>query len=581
VGGRYRLRTVLGSGGMGAVWLASDELLDRDVAVKEIFWPTALDEAEREKLRQRALREARTAARIDHPNIIGVFDVVEEDERPWIVMQLARYPSLSEAVREEGRLPQARVAHIGLEILAAISAGHAAGVLHRDVKPSNVLLGPDDQVVLTDFGMAVADGSPALTTSNVLIGSPSYMAPERARGLPGTRAGDLWSLGATLYTAVEGRPPFDREGAMAVLTAVVADDPDPPQHAGGLWPAISGLLRKDPQERLSAAETEALLRRIADPGHSASTPLEEPTSPMSEDIPPPSPDPAALAAIALKADDVPGQPSWPRRSSGDRSPRILPRPRWLASRWHRPRWHRPRWHRPRWHRPRWHRPRWLTIAVAVAGVAVLASAVAIPLVFAHSPAGRSASGSHRAAAPAASHTADTPPAPKSTSSPKSSPTQSDGALTGLPAGWVWYHDPTGFSIGMPHGWQVTHRGVYIYIQDPSSADFLIIDQTTHPQPNALEDWRQQEAARRSTFADYHLIRLQAVSYPQAEQAADWEFTFDQGGQPTHVLNRNILVDSHHACALYWSTPADQWSADYHLFEVFAASFHPVGDLAGS
>jgi serine/threonine protein kinase len=545
---------------MGAVWLANDELLDRDVAVKEIFWPTELDEKERGKLRQRALREARTAARIDHPNIIGVYDVVEEDERPWIVMQLARYPSLSEAVREDGRLPRARVARIGLEILAAINAGHAAGVLHRDVKPSNVLLGPDDQVILTDFGMAVADGSPALTTSNVLIGSPSYMAPERARGLPGTRAADLWSLGATLYTAVEGRPPFDREGAMAVLTAVVADDPDPPQHAGELWPAISGLLRKDPEERLSAAETEELLRPIADPARSASTPLEEPTSPISEDIPPLSPEPSALAAIALKLDDVPGQPPPPRRPSGDGSPRILPKPRWLASRWQRPRW----------------------LAIAVVGVAVVAGAVAIPLAFVHSPPGRSASGSHRAAAPAARHTADTHPTPpKSTSSPKSSPTLSDGVLTALPAGWVWYHDPTGFSIGMPRGWQVTHRGVYIYIQDPSSADFLIIDQTTHPQPNALEDWRQQEAARRSTLADYHLIRLQAVSYPQAEQAADWEFTFDQGGQLTHVLNRNILVDAHHACALYWSTPAHQWSADYRLFEVFAGSFHPVGDLAGS
>jgi eukaryotic-like serine/threonine-protein kinase len=526
-----------------------------------------------------------TAASIDHPNIIGVYDVVEEDERPWIVMQLARYPSLSEAVRDDGRLPRARVAHIGLEILAAISAGHAAGVLHRDVKPSNVLLGPDDQVVLTDFGMAVADGSPALTTSNVLIGSPSYMAPERARGQPGTRAADLWSLGATLYTAVEGRPPFDREGAMAVLTAVVADDPDPPQHAGGLWPVISGLLRKDPRERLSAAETEALLRPIADPGHSARASLEEPTSPMSEDIPSPRPGPAALPATALEPDDVPGQPSPPHRSPGAGSPRILPRPRrampsWLTSRWLTSRWQGQRWLTSRWQGPRW-------LAVAAACVAVVAGAVAIPLAFSHTPAGQSASG-HRSASggrPAASRPSSrgrgSQPAPKSTGSPKPSPKRSNGVLTALPAGWAWYRDPTGFSIGMPRGWQVAHRGVYIYFQDPSSGDFLIIDQTTHPQPNALEDWRQQEAARRSTFADYHLIRLQAVSYSQAEQAADWEFTFDQDGQPTHVLNRNILVDSHHACALYWSTPANQWSADYHLFEVFAASFHPVGDVATS
>jgi eukaryotic-like serine/threonine-protein kinase len=522
---------------MGAVWLASDQLLDRDVAVKEIFWPTELDDKERGKLRQRALREARTAARIDHPNIIGVYDVVEEDERPWIVMQLARFPSLSEAVRDEGRLSRARVAHIGLEILAAINAGHAAGVLHRDVKPSNVLLGPDDQVILTDFGMAVADGSPSLTTSNVLIGSPSYMAPERARGLPGTRAADLWSLGATLYTAVEGRPPFDRDGAMAVLTAVVADEPDPPQHAGWLWPAISGLLRKEPEERLGSAETEALLRRVADPDSSSAAPLEEPTSPMSD----------GTAAAPDGTQDVQAVS-----------------PRWLASPWQGPRWLGPRW-----------------VAIAVAGLAVAAAAVAIPLALAHTPAGRTASGGHNAAAPAASHKPGTHPAATPASSPKSTPARSSGILTSLPAGWAWYHDPTGFSIGMPSGWKVSHRGVYIYLQDPSSPDFLIIDQTTHPQPNALQDWRQQEAARRSTFADYHLIRLQAVSYPQAEQAADWEFTFDQDGQSTHVLNRNILVDSHHACALYWSTPADQWSADYHLFEVFAASFHPAGYPQGT
>ena len=534
---------------MGAVWLASDELLDRDVAVKEIFWPTGLGDEEQEKLRQRALREARTAARIDHPNIIGVYDVVEEDERPWIVMRLAHYPSLSDAVREDGPMTPARVARIGLEILAAINAGHAAGVLHRDVKPSNILLGPEDQAILTDFGMAVADGGPALTTSNVLIGSPSYMAPERARGLPVTEAADLWSLGATLYTAVEGRPPFDREGAMAVLTAVVADDPDPPQRAGELWPAISGLLQKDPEERISAAEAEALLRRVTDPGRSASTALDEPTSPMPEDIPAAAAEPLAPPGIVLNLDAPAGQP--PRRPSGGRSRLRLPRS-----------------------------PR-LAIVVAVAGLVVVAIAVAIPLAFTHTPATRSASGGRPAATPAASHGAHGHHAPRPTGSATSSPAHSGGILTSLPAGWVWYHDPTGFSIGMPRGWQVSHRGVYIYIQDPSSADFLIIDQTTHPQPNALADWRQQEAARRSTFADYHLIQLQAVSYPQAEQAADWEFTFDQGGQPTHVLNRNILVDSHHACALYWSTPAGQWSADYHLFEVFAASFHPAGGPQGT
>src|SRR6266480_2027429 len=178
-------------------------------------------------------------------------------------MQLVPHRSLSDITRGDGPLPPGRAAQVGLQILNAIRAAHAVGVLHRDVKPGNVLLGPDDRVVLTGFGTVVADGSPTLTTSGVLIGSPSYVAPERVRGEPATPAADLWSLGATVYAAVEGRPPFERDGWMAVLTAVVSDGPDRPSRAGPLWPVISGLLRKDPGDRLDAAEVERLLRRVA------------------------------------------------------------------------------------------------------------------------------------------------------------------------------------------------------------------------------------------------------------------------------------------------------------------------------
>jgi hypothetical protein len=146
----------------------------------------------------------------------------------------------------------------------------------------------------------------------------------------------------------------------------------------------------------------------------------------------------------------------------------------------------------------------------------------------------------------------------------------------LPRGFSWYHDPTGFSIGMPRNWQISHQGHLVYIQDPNSGKFLIIDQTTHPRPNPLADWRQQEAARISTFPGYHRIRLRAVHYAQAERAADWEFTYDNNGQLTQVLNRNILANSHHAYALYWSTPASEWKTSYHYFRAFAASFRPQG-----
>jgi predicted Zn-dependent protease len=149
----------------------------------------------------------------------------------------------------------------------------------------------------------------------------------------------------------------------------------------------------------------------------------------------------------------------------------------------------------------------------------------------------------------------------------------------FPRGFSWYHDPTGFSIGMPKDWRISHQGHLVYIQDPNSGRFLIIDQTTHPKPNPLADWQQQEAARISTFSGYHRIRLQAVHYAQAERAADWEFTYDDNGQLTQVLNRNILANAHHAYALYWSTPASEWKASYHYFRAFAATFRPAGEAS--
>ena len=514
---------------MGVVWLAGDELLHRDVAVKEILWPPQLDTAERETLRQRALREARTAARLNHPHIVGVYDVIEDDGRPWIVMQLVAYRSLSDAMRDDGPLPPGRAAQVGLRILAALRAAHEIGVLHRDVKPGNVLLGPEDQVVLTDFGTAIADGSPTLTTSGVLIGSPSYMAPERARGEAAGPAADLWSLGATLYAAVEGRPPFDRDGTLAVLTAVVSDEPDPPRRAGPLWPLIAGLLRKDPCARLSAAEAEPLLLGVA--GDQSAAPGVSPQEP----IPWLKPRPDARAR-ELKEPDSPTLEVLPQR----RHPPL----------------------------------RWLFAAIAVLA-AVAAIAAVIGVVSEGTPRHRAAS----PAAPTASHARTARPtgaatSASGTSSPRPAPPST--RLGALPAGFIRYHDPTGFSIGVPVGWQVSHEGHLVYIRDPSSGRFLLIDQSNYPKPNPLADWRQQEANRISTYPGYRRIRLQAVRYAQAERAADWEFTYYQNGQLIHVLNRNILANADHAYALYWSTPASEWHASFRFFEDFAATFRPAG-----
>ena len=262
VAGRYRLSAVIGRGGMGVVWRARDELLSRDVAVKEMIWPPSLAGRERQAACRRATREAQVAARLNHRNVIRVFDIVEEDGCPWIVMELLPYRSLLEVIEEDGPFSPAEAAQIGLQILAALRAAHAEGIVHRDVKPANVLIGPGNRVVLTDFGIAWAADSPAATTAGVVLGSPSYIAPERACGGHSGAPGDLWGLGASLYTAVEGHPPFERANALASITAVVTDELAPATHAGPLWPVLSGLLRKDPDRRLDAAGTERLLRGV-------------------------------------------------------------------------------------------------------------------------------------------------------------------------------------------------------------------------------------------------------------------------------------------------------------------------------
>jgi protein kinase-like protein len=264
VAGRYRLVEQLGTGGMGRVWLARDEMLHRDVAIKEIALPEGLTAREREELRQLTLREARAAAQLSHPNVVGVYDVLYSEERPWIVMEYVPSRSLIQVVHEDGPLSPRRTAEIGLAVLGALRAAHAAGVVHRDVKPANVLLAEDGRVVLTDFGLAVfVSGEGAVTSPGVVRGSPQYMSPERARdGVAGPES-DLWSLGATLYTSVEGRSPYARDSVTATLTALATKPPDPAPSAGPLRPVLEGLLRKNPARRLSAEAVERALREVA------------------------------------------------------------------------------------------------------------------------------------------------------------------------------------------------------------------------------------------------------------------------------------------------------------------------------
>ncbi|MFG2249000.1 serine/threonine-protein kinase [Spirillospora sp. NPDC048823] len=261
--GRYRLTGLLGRGGMGAVWQARDEHLDREVAVKELRLPEPLDDAQRRSWIARLDREARAAARLKHPGIVTVHDrVTGEDGRPWIVMELVRGQSLADLLKTEGPLPPQQVAQIGLQMLDALRTAHRAGITHRDIKPANVLL-EDDRVVLTDFGIAAVEGDATLTASGAILGTPAYMAPEQVRGQDATPASDLWSLGATLYTAVEGHAPFQGANTGALFVAIATEDPAPPVHAGPLEPMLKALLHRDPAHRPTTDRLHAELLQLA------------------------------------------------------------------------------------------------------------------------------------------------------------------------------------------------------------------------------------------------------------------------------------------------------------------------------
>jgi serine/threonine protein kinase len=331
VADRYRLVEPLGQGGMGRVWRARDELLHRDVAIKELVPPVGLTADERQEMRERTLREARAIARLSHPNVVRIFDILRTGGDPWIVMEYVPSRSLQDVLANDGPLPARRVAEIGLGMLAALRAAHRAGMVHRDVKPGNVLLGDDGRVVLTDFGLATVPGDPVVTRTGLVLGSPAYIAPERAHDGTAEPAADMWSLGATLYAAVEGHSPYARPSAIATLAALATEPPAPARHAGPLKPLFSGLLRKDPAQRIGAEEAERLLlraagrrqhparsllpgmRRLADQRRpSPARSLPAPGTPQLPQAQLPESRPAAVApAIVLPPPGDPAEPSHP------------------------------------------------------------------------------------------------------------------------------------------------------------------------------------------------------------------------------------------------------------------------------
>ena len=546
IGRRYRLESVIGRGGMGVVWSARDEVLGRPVAVKEVLPVAGLAPDELAVMRRRTLDEARNAARLSSGASVLVYDVVEEDGEPWIVMERLAARTLADVLHEREVLATHEVAELGLRLLSALDAAHAVGVLHRDVKPSNVMFRGDERMgnaVLTDFGVARYAGDPSATATGTLIGSPAFVSPERAGGAPASAASDLWALGVTLWIATEGISPFHRDGTLPTLTAVLTADPPSLHLAGPLAPLLTGLLHKDPAQRLSAVEARRLLERVHGP-----------RTTRRADAP----------TAALPAADTTGTHTVP-----DVEPQALPddargRPR-----------------------GRGRLAAVVAAVVAIGAVALAAQLAGGPSTDRGDVAGASPSASASAAAVPTTPSTQPSSSPASPSAPPSSATPSatpsattattaapDPSATGgaAPAGMRRYADRTGFSVAVPSDWTADRRGGRVYLRDPGSSAYLLVDQTTTPAADPVADWQQQERVVSQKLSNYHLVRIDPLQV-NGWRGADWEFTHGSG---THVLNRNLVTGPNQAYALYWSVPSRSWGTRLAQFEQITASFQPRG-----
>lgn len=562
VAGRYRLLSRIGRGGMGTVWRAEDELLGRQVAVKKLHVPPQLHDDERATLYERTRREARSAARITHPNVVVVHDVVEDEGLPCIVMEYVRSRTLGEVIKKDGPLEPGEAARIGRGMVAALRAAHRAGVLHRDVKPANVLLGeaedasggagrgadqpeggwPGSRIVLTDFGIAAASGTSTLTRTGELVGSFDYLSPERIRGRGAGPASDLWALGATLYQALEGEAPFHRDTPIETAYAICADPLKSPDRAGPLAPVIEGLLRKEPEERLTAEQVERLLVGSADTVHASGGPVAPPpvhgtggddrshgAGDGDRQLPTggrgfgPAPDDTPVTSVQGPATG----PERNRRRGGRRS----------------------------------------TVWAAVSVVAV--SALAAGVLWSWPLGSRDGEGGGEAGGARPSTTPGTASAsPSGSASPSALPPPPPA-----PEGYRSVHDPLGFSVTVPETWTRTEKahGQEVNYIAPGGLVGLKFSVLDFAGASPLQHWKDIEPDVRSKLSGYERLRMNRTTY-QGRPAAYWEFAWDGRARRYRAVDLGFSAEGQREYAVYLSAPADQWREATPHFRTATDSF---------
>lgn len=538
IAGRYRLAEEIGRGGMGTVWRAEDELLGRQVALKQLHISPHLTEDDVSTLFERTRREARSAARIAHPNVVVVHDVVEDSGLPCIVMEYVPSTTLGDLLKGGGTISPDEAARIGRGMIAALRAAHAAGVLHRDVKPGNVLLGDDGRVVLTDFGIAMATGTSTLTKTGEVVGSIDFIAPERIRGRTPGPASDLWALGATLYQAVEGRPPFRKATPIETGYAIAVDPLEPPLRAGPLTGLIEALLAKEPEDRPTGEQIDRALRGPAGLPKTTSMPRPDPeslTTPLPKPTFDPAPAPVPTPGYGHTPTPVPGYGHAPVHPY---TPAPMPAPAG-----------------PDGGRRRGRTAVWSASVAAVAVVGVAAGVYLAGVDF-----GRGKDDGGR------------PGSSENTTTASASPTY---RIPELPDG---YHRVAltkfGVSLPVPDGWtrqpdsspQGTVDGTQeARFLDPSQKVRLMVNVIDSAGPDHVEHFEEVETQLRQEYPVYERMRMSETKF-RDQPGAIWEFKFEGRERWYRAIDLGFGEEGGKAYAIYLSAPADEWDTYLPVFQ---------------